>query len=82
MKKVSRCAGLLIIAVALLTGTAKKVTATAPVTCWSVCSGHPYYGQCWADLATCCSFNRVCPDPWEFQTGDCTDGSSYCPIPP
>ncbi len=77
--KLFRLAGLLIIAAALLTGSAKTATATAPVTCWKVCSGVFYSGSCWSSLATCCNRNHICPDPWEFEDGDCTDGQNYCP---
>ncbi len=80
--KVFRFTGLLVIAAALLTDPAKTAAATAPVTCWSVCSGHEYFTKCWASLSRCCSLNRRCPDPWVFETGDCTDGTNSCPIPP
>ena len=77
--KVFRLAGLLVIAAALLTSSAKTATANPPVTCWKVCSGNFYSGSCWSSLAHCCNWNRVCPDPWEFEGGDCTDGQNYCP---
>lgn len=80
--KVFRFAGLLVIAAALLTGSAKSATATGPVTCWSVCSDHEYSTKCWLSLAQCCRLNRRCPDPWVFQAGDCTtNGTDSCPIP-
>ena len=78
--KLFRFAGLLVIAAALFTSSTKSATAGAPVTCWKVCSGHFYSGSCWSSLATCCNINRnTCPDPWEFEDGDCTDGQNYCP---
>lgn len=77
--KLFRFAGLLVIAAALLTGSAKTATATG-ITCWKYCSGHFYSGTCTASLAQCCNINRrTCPDPWEFESGDCTDGQNYCP---
>jgi hypothetical protein len=78
--KLFRFAGLLIIAAALLTGSAKTATATPTITCWKYCSGHFYSGWCTASLSQCCNINRnTCPDPWEFEGGDCTDGQNYCP---
>jgi hypothetical protein len=78
--KVFRFAGLLVIATALLVGSAKSATATAPVTCEKVCSGVEYYSECWGTLSQCCRINRItCPDPYVFESGDCTDGMNYCP---
>lgn len=77
--KLFRFAGLLVIAAALFTGSAKTATANPPVTCWKVCSGVFYSGSCWSSLSNCCNWNRNCPDPWEFEGGDCTDGQNYCP---
>ena len=77
--KLFRFAGLLVIAAALLTGSAQTATANPPVTCWKVCSGNFYSGWCWMSLADCCTHNRqTCPDPWEFEQGGCNEGQSYC----
>ena len=76
--KLFRFAGLLVIALALMTGATQTARAGAPVTCWKSCSGVPYNGQCWGTLAQCCNWNQNCPDPWEFEGGGCTDGVNYC----
>jgi hypothetical protein len=78
--KLFRFAGLLVVAAALFTASPKAATAGAPVTCYKYCSGHFYSGWCWLSLSECCQLNQqTCPDPWEFEGGDCTDGQNYCP---
>jgi len=75
-----RLAFVSVILLALTTGVVGNAHATAPIRCWKSCSGHPYTGQCWASLEECCNINQItCPDPWEFDSGDCTDGVNNCP---
>jgi len=78
--KLFRFLGLLTIALALLAGTTRTARATDPITCWKYCSGHYYSGYCTRSLAWCCNTNHICPDPWEFEEGDCTDGTNSCPV--
>lgn len=42
--KLFRLAGLLVIALALMTGATQTARAGASVTCWKSCSGVPYNG--------------------------------------
>ncbi len=78
--KILRVPGLLLILLAAAGGAVSEVRASAPVRCWKSCSGISYSGQCWASLEDCCNFNRnSCPAPYQFVSGNCTDGVSYCP---
>jgi hypothetical protein len=75
-----RLALLSVILLALTRGMASDAHATDPISCWKYCSGHFYSGQCWASLEDCCQINQsTCPDPWEFDRGDCSDGQNTCP---
>ena len=77
--KTFRFAGLLLILLAAAGGAVNDVRASAPITCWKRCGTISYSGQCWADLETCCNINRFCPAPYQFVSGNCTDGENYCP---
>jgi hypothetical protein len=81
--KLFRFAGLLVIAAALLTGSAKSATASPPYACYKWCSGILYDGVCTGTLTQCCRANRLtCPSGTVFEGGDCTDQATqteFCP---
>lgn len=77
--KTLRIVGLIVILLIALGGAMGTARATAPIHCWSTCSGIPYYAECWLTLAQCCAKNSKCPRPYVFESGDCTDGMNYCP---
>ena len=74
-----RLVGLLVILLAVAAGVSEEARATAPITCWKYCDNHFYSGQCWASLEQCCQANHICPAPWRYVSGNCTDGENYCP---
>lgn len=74
-----RIAGLIVILLVALGGAVDTAQATAPVNCWSYCSGVFYTSQCWVTLSQCCTFNSRCPKGYVYEGGDCTDGTNYCP---
>ena len=76
--KTLRIVGLMVVLLATLSGSMETARATAPVTCWAVCSGIYYSGGCWLTLSECCAFNRRCPKPLVFEVGGCTDGQNSC----
>lgn len=79
--KTLRIVGLAVILLAALGSSVDTARATAPVTCWKLCSDGVYrFGQCWLSLAQCCvNNNSLCPFPYVFVDGDCTDGQNHCP---
>jgi hypothetical protein len=77
--KIFRITGLLLILLAVASGSLHSARATAPVTCWKYCDDIFYSGECWLSLAQCCDFNHKCPRPYVWMGGDCTDGQNYCP---
>jgi hypothetical protein len=78
--KLFRFIGLLIVTLALLAGATSTARATGTITCWKNCSGHYYSGYCTQSLDWCCRSNHICPYLWEFEEGDCTDGTNSCPV--
>ncbi|HEV2846959.1 MAG TPA: hypothetical protein VG477_19035 [Thermoanaerobaculia bacterium] len=74
-----RFAGLLVIALALVGGAKDSARAFYPIQGYKSCSGVVSSGYCWSTLANCCNWNRQCPDGYEYEWSDCTDGTNYCP---
>jgi hypothetical protein len=75
--KILRFAGVLVILLASL-GTAKNVSA-GTITCVKYCDDIFYSGTCTGTLAQCCNFNKHCPAPYTYMSGNCTDGVNNCP---
>lgn len=78
--RILRIAGLLVILAAAAGGVVEEVRASAPVTCWKYCDDVFFSGQCWLSLEECCeNMSQRCPAPLQFVSGDCTDGTNFCP---
>jgi len=76
--KIFRMVGLLAILLSVYGGTVRTASASG-ISCSYYCSGYRYVATCYATLSQCCSFlSSMCPDPYEYEGGGCTDGVNYC----
>jgi hypothetical protein len=76
--KIFRCAGVLAILLVALAWAPKNAQASG-ITCWKYCDSIFYSGSCTGTLAHCCKINHLCPAPYTYIEGDCTDGVNSCP---